>query len=243
MTTVLLGAPNFRDLGGLKAADGRIVGHRRLLRSGQLGELHGEDIALLRQEFGGDLCVIDLRGASERIRRPCLLHDATVHSLPIEPSVAQRLDAVVESGEPLNAAIAHRFMVEAYGNFVRNARAQLGAFFSHAIARGGRPLLVHCTAGKDRTGFTIAILLGALGVSRRDIMEDYLLTRERVVPREAGRYPAEVLFELGTVRPEYLQAAFDTVDSEFGGLAAYLRTAAALDPERRQALRAALLTS
>jgi protein-tyrosine phosphatase len=241
MSATLRGAPNFRDLGGLRARDGRVVQHGRLLRSGQLGELEPADVALLRKWLGRNVWLIDLRGAAERTKRVCALPDAVVHSVPIEPSVAARLDALAAAGEPLTAQAARGFMAQAYCNFARNAHAQLTALFDHAVARGGDPLVVHCTAGKDRTGFMVAMLLGALGIDRETILADYLETNRRVSPRESGRYPAQVLRELGLVRAEYLDAAFRVIDDEFGGLNAYLGQAAALTPERRSTLQRLLL--
>ena len=243
MTRILLGAPNFRDLGGLRTQDGRTVAHGRLLRSGQLGELHAEDIARLRQWLGADVCVIDLRGQAERVKLGCALPGAIVHSLPIEPSVAHRLDAIVAVGQPLAVPVARGFMADAYQGFVRNARAQVAALFEHALAREGRPMVVHCAAGKDRTGFMVAMLLAALDVPRAAIMEDYLLTNQRVQPKDSKRYPPEILEVLGTVRAEFLEAAFEAIEAEFGGLDAYLAQAAALTPERRARLRQALLNS
>jgi len=237
----LRGAPNFRDLAGLRTQGGDTVAPGRLLRSGQLGELHEEDIARLRQWLGADVCVIDLRGEPERAKLACALPDAVVHSLPIEPSVAQRLDAIVASGQPLTVPVARGFMADAYRGFTRNARAQVAALFEHALARAGRPMVVHCAAGKDRTGFMVAMLLAALDVPRTAIMDDYLLTNQRVQVRESKRYRAEIMEVLGTVRAEFLEAAFEAIEADFGGLDAYLVQAAALTPERRVRLRQALL--
>jgi protein-tyrosine phosphatase len=239
---MLRGAPNYRDLGGTATAEGRSIRSGSLLRCGHLGELHAEDIAVLQQRVGSDVCVLDLRGGIERRKHPCALPRAQVHSLPIEPSVAARLDALVERGEPLTARAAHGFMADAYRNFVRNTRPQMAAVFDHALNRYGKPLLVHCTAGKDRTGFTISLLLLALGVPRSSIMDDYLLTNQRVSRRESARYPAEIMDVLGFVRADYLEAAFAAIDGEFGGVDAFLRDAIGLSPQRREALREALLT-
>src|SRR4051794_41672383 len=95
--TVLAGAPNFRDLGGARAADGRSVRHGCVFRSGHLGELHPGDVAALQQHLGEDVCVVDLRGASERTKLACVLPRATVRSVPIEPSVAQKLLALAQA--------------------------------------------------------------------------------------------------------------------------------------------------
>lgn len=243
MTHRLSGAPNFRDLGGLRSRDGRSIGNGRVLRSGHLGELQEQDIVLLRGWLGGDVCVVDLRGSVERTKLACVLPEAAVHSLPIEPSVAQKLDAVLASGEPLTPAITARFMAGAYENFARSAHAQVAGLFELALARSGRPMLVHCAAGKDRTGFMVALLLAALDVPREVIVEDYLETNRRVTPRESRRYAPEIMEVLGTVRPEFLEAALAVVDGEFGGVDAYLLKAASLTAERRAALQRALLMS
>ncbi|WP_038200282.1 tyrosine-protein phosphatase [Xenophilus azovorans] len=243
MTGVMLrGAPNFRDLGGLGTREGRFIAPGRLLRSGQLGELHAEDIEHLAAWLGADVCVIDLRGASERLRQACALPQAVVHSLPIEPSVALKLDTAIASGQDLTPAMARAFMAEAYRGFVRKAQAQATSLFAHVLDRAGRPLVVHCAAGKDRTGFMVALLLSALDVPRETILEDYLLTNQRVQPRESRRYAPEIMEVLGTVRAEFLEAAFDLIDEGFGGTARYLQQAAALTPQRRARLHEVLLS-
>ena len=242
MTATLRGAPNFRDLAGLRTRDGRTIVSGRLLRSGQLGELHEEDVARLTDWLGADICVIDLRGASERSRQICALPHAVVHSLPIEPSVAVKLDAVLASGQSLTPAMAREFMTQAYLNFVRHAHAQVASLFTHVLDRAGRPLVVHCAAGKDRTGFMVAMLLTALDVPRVTILEDYLLTNQRVQARESRRYSPEIMEVLGTVRAEFLEAAFELIDTGFGGSERYLRQAAALTPERCARLQERLLS-
>lgn len=239
--SALRGAPNFRDLGGRAAQDGRRVQHGLVFRSGQIGELHPEDVALLRTRLGEDVCVVDLRGTIEREKRVCALQGATVHSLPIEPAVGQKLIALEERGEAMTPAVARRFMCEAYESFARDARPQLTAFLDHALARQSRPLVVHCTAGKDRTGFMIAMLLGALGVPRAGIIEDYLLTNGRVTPRASTRFPPDIMEVLVSAREEFLAAAFTLIEREFNGLDAYLENAAGLGPERRDRLCAQLL--
>lgn len=238
----LRGAPNFRDVGGLRTRDGRTLAHGRLLRSGQLGELHEEDIAALERWLGADVCVIDLRGGIERSKRACALPRAIVHSLPIEPSVARKIDALIAAGETQLAHETSQLLAEAYRNFARNAREHLGTLFEHAVARNGRPMVVHCTAGKDRTGFMVAMLLSALDVPRATILDDYLVTNQRVQVKASTRYPREVMEVLGTVQPDLLQAAFDTIDAEFGGCDAYLQKAAGLTPERRARLQQAVLS-
>jgi len=103
-------------------------------------------------------------------------------------------------------------------------------------------MVIHCAAGKDRTGFMVALLLAALDVPRATIMDDYLVTNQRVALRGSKRYPPEIMEVLGTARAEFLEAAFDMIESGFGGIHVYLSQAAALTAERRARLQESLLT-
>lgn len=239
---VLRGAPNFRDLGGYATRCGRHVRHGLVFRSGHLGHLEPQDIALLQAHLGEAVCVIDLRGAGERQAAACALPGAVVHSLPVEPTVARRLDVAVASGEPLTQELARGFMREAYHGFARNARPQLAAFFRHLSSGQAQPTVLHCAAGKDRTGFVCAMLLEALGVSRETVMGDYLHTNERLAPKEGGRFPPEVMQVLATVRAEFLDAAYDAIERDFGTVDAYLERAAGVTPAARERLGARFLS-
>jgi protein-tyrosine phosphatase len=100
------------------------------------------------------------------------------------------------------------------------------------------PALIHCSAGKDRTGFGAALILSLLGVPRDTIMDDYLLTNEYTDPGAAMRWYANYLgvdFDLSAAEPmfgvqaDFLQFAFDSIEREFGGLERYFRDAMELD--------------
>ncbi|RYZ02153.1 MAG: tyrosine-protein phosphatase, partial [Comamonadaceae bacterium] len=238
---VLRGAPNFRDIGGHRSRDGRTVRHDRVFRSGHLGALEPEDIQLLRARLGRDVCVVDLRGSRERLAAPCSLPGATVHSLPVEPTVARKLDALAATGQPLTGLAAERFMREAYEGFVRHAVPAIGALFGHLLADPQRPVVLHCTAGKDRTGFCAAMLLSALEVPRDAVMDDYLHTNQRIEPRLEGRFPPEILRVLARVRPEFLNAAFGAIGSAHGDVDGFLRQAVGLPTAGLDRLRERLL--
>ena len=109
------------------------------------------------------------------------------------------------------------------------------------LERSGHPLVIHCAAGKDRTGFMAAMLLTALDVPADGVLEDYLATNTRVGPRESARFAPEIMQVLGTVQAEFLDAAFDVIASEFGGTGRYLAEAAGLDARRRARLQDLLL--
>jgi protein-tyrosine phosphatase len=235
----LTGASNFRDLGGYRSASGQVTRHRRLLRSDHLGNLGPQDISLLATHLGEAVRVLDLRGVAEREAAACAIPGATVHSLPIEPTIVQKLTDAIESGEQLTAGDTVALMQETYRNFVRSNTPRFAALFEHVLAFNDAPLVFHCTAGKDRTGLAAALLLRALDVAQEDVMRDYLITNERFKPPvPAGdALSREVLQVLWRVQPDFLHAAFDTIDEHYGSLEAYFREGLALGAPERERLR------
>jgi protein-tyrosine phosphatase len=235
----LSGATNFRDLGGYRTASGQVTRHRRLLRSDHLGNLAPGDISVLASHLGEAVRVLDLRGVAEREAAACAIPGAKVHSLPIEPTIVQKLTEVIESGEKLTAADTVALMQETYRNFVRANTPRFAALFEHALAFDEAPLVFHCTAGKDRTGLAAALLLRALDVPQQDVMRDYLITNERFKPPPpAGdALSRDVLEVLWRVQPDFLHAALDTIDEHYGSLDAYFREGLALREAERERLR------
>lgn len=239
MTFVLSGAANFRDLGGYATADGRTVRRWRLLRSDHLAALGPQDLSVLAERLGPGLRVLDLRGVAERAAAVCAIPTATVHSLPIEPTIVQKLTDLLEAGHRITAADTVALMQETYRNFVHVNTPRFAALFAHLLDAHEAPLVFHCTAGKDRTGFAAALILRALGVAEEDVMGDYLLTNERLAMPDASRHglAPEVGAVLWRVQPEFLQAAFDAVQARHGGLEAYLREGLGLREPERERLR------
>jgi protein-tyrosine phosphatase len=255
----LTGAPNARDLGGVSAADGRTIRSGLVFRAPALGRLTDGDVAALARL--GLIDLLDLRHGSE-------IEMAPPDRLPAGPQVAHipifdpahpvfTYVSAVLLGHDLNryAALAAEgtpaAMLAIYRWFVRDPAARNG--FGTAlrrIAAASGPLLYHCSAGKDRTGWLTALLLAALGVDRPAIVEDYLLTNEvtavdmdKVVDLLNARkgVPPDVLRPVLDAAPEYLDAAFAQVDAEFGGLDRYLRAGLGLDDAELAGLRRRLL--
>jgi len=231
----LAGATNFRDLGGYPGRDGRPVRWRRLFRSDQLAGLTEDDIVRLREL--GLQRAIDLRGVEERL--PAYqVEGVRVHSLPIEPRIVSMLTARLSTGGPLSAAEAAELMRESYRAYVRDHAPIFRALFQHLLDDGA-PLVFHCTAGKDRTGFAAALILSSLGVSQDVIVEDYLLTNElwrapqAVIP---SPFSDEVKAVLISVEESFLSAALDTVRTDYGDLDAYLSDGLGLGPRQRATL-------
>jgi protein-tyrosine phosphatase len=237
----LQGASNFRDLGGYPTADGRTTRWRHIFRSNHLGQLTADDIKIVRAL--GVKSAFDFRGLEERAAGVCVVNEITVHSLPIEPTVVAALRAELAGGT-LTAPVALEIMRESYRNYVRHNTHTFRTLFGHLL-EDRAPLVIHCTAGKDRTGFASALILHALGVADEVIAEDYLLTN-RHYKRDvssASDLPAGVLDAIGNVEASYLAAAFEAVGSEYGDLETYLHDGLKLGAAERAALKARYLQS
>jgi protein-tyrosine phosphatase len=248
----LPGAWNFRDV-----ADGATaLRPGRLFRSSELSRLDDDGRETLRRL--GITDVADLRAAREVARRgPGLVPDGVeIHLLPV-PDLAddEQNDAAAPheeafqrllrgesdgSDESVNDAAA-RFMADEYRRFPTRNGAQRAVRRVVTLLAEGRPVLTHCFAGKDRTGFVIATVLEAVGVDRDTIVADFLRSNDSVPELRARihemiqqRADTELTPEVVTftearlsdgvlgVRPEYLAAARKTIDEEFGSLDGYL---------------------
>ncbi|MBB5046412.1 protein-tyrosine phosphatase [Rhodopseudomonas rhenobacensis] len=228
----LTGACNFRDLGGYPGKDGRSVRWRQLFRSNHLAHLSGEDIAVVRGL--GLRSAFDLRGVEERLSTMCCVDDITVHSLPIEPAIMIALRDRLMAGKPLSAAETAELMRESYRDFVQNNTKAFRALFGHLL-EDHAPLVIHCTAGKDRTGFACALILHALGVAEATIVEDYLLTNRHYRLDDATArtlpLPPDITAVLVSVEDSFLAAAFEAIRTEYGGLDAYFADGLGLSPQ------------
>ena len=248
----LLGTPNFREVGGLPAAGGRRVAHGRLFRSEAVLAPAGADLAAL--EAHGLSLVCDLRSAPERSAAPNRFwreRGVEILELDIVADIRgqSHLEALVaDPGE----AGAVELMRLSYRALPQAAAGHLRELFRR-IAAGHLPLLVHCTAGKDRTGVVIALLLWALGVEREAIYADDLESGGRGSPAVAeatgelmtrllGRplQPA-ALEALCGARREYLDESFAVIEASHGSPDAFLADVAGLDPALRERVRDQLL--
>ena len=237
----LAGAPNFRAVAPLPAADGRRLRVRRLFRSDALHRLTDEDLATLAGLRIGT--VLDLRREDERASMPSRWPELAPRDT-MTFDVMPDLQAVRAGGwrvqlgaGEFDADGAHRWMVETYermpaalGGAVRAAARRL-AHVDPGVQAG---VLVHCTAGKDRTGFVVAMLLAALGVPREAIVDDYLESGRRQPPEVLARRllamsPARpdarelgAIETIASVRPEFLATALRVAERDHGSIERYL---------------------
>ena len=225
------GAHNFRDLGGYKTSDGKTVKWGKVYRSDNLHSLTDEDLKYM--ERLNLKSVVDFRSDEERNEEPDrLTPDMTPILLPIkfEPEgVTENLTRDLTFGNLDSSNLLRDFNIILVKEFTEEYRE----FFRHIVDNGGEPLLLHCTAGKDRAGFGSAMILTVLGVPREKIIEDYLLTNTYVsdhVDRKLletelktfFRADSDNLRKINLVEERYIQAAFDTIDSHWGGMDQYI---------------------
>lgn len=231
----LEGASNFRDLGGYRTRDGRLVRWRQIFRSNHLGHLTAADTDIVRAV--GLRSAFDLRGIEEGMAAACGLQEITVHPLPIEPTVVAALRAQLAAGS-LSSADAREIMRESYRSYVRLNTHSFRALFAHLL-QDRAPLVIHCTAGKDRTGFACALVLHVLGVPDDVIAEDYLLTNRfyRLDPAFGTDLPGDVRDAIGSVEASYLASAFAAIHADYGGLEVYLTDGLGLGESERANLR------
>lgn len=228
---VLPTRPNLRDLGGLPAGGGGRVRARRLYRGPALHGLTEEEAAALAPL---DLRhVVDFRGVEEAAARPAELPGRRV-ALSIEPTAATRLMQVFATPDPSAEAVSGA-MTETYRDFVRANAEVFARFLGLLVEVEGEPLLFHCTAGKDRTGFAAALILHVLGADPETVAEDYLATNGLWTPdpQLAAMIPELAHAALFRVAPEYLEAAFEELDRAHGGPLAFADKAMGGEARRR----------
>jgi protein-tyrosine phosphatase len=236
----LEGASNFRDLGGYASRDGRMVRWRQIFRSNHLGDVTEADVEILR---GLRLrSAFDFRGTEERAAALCAITEIAVHSLPIEPTVVASLRGRAAAGTALSSADALDVMRDSYRNYVRHNTESFRVLFAHLL-EDTAPLVIHCTAGKDRTGFACALILHALDVPDPAIAEDYLLTNRfyRRDPNSGSDLPDEVRRVLGSVEASFLAAAFEAIAEEYGDLETYFNDGLNIRARERAQLKARYL--
>jgi protein-tyrosine phosphatase len=252
-TVAMIGcAPNFRDIGGLRTADGSRVASGRVFRSEAVVAPAEADAARLA-DYGIRL-VCDLRSEQERTSAPndwWRTQGAELMELDITADIrgTAHLDAMIadpgEAGALALMRLTYRALPEA-------AAGHLARLFRR-IADDHLPLVVHCTAGKDRTGVVVAMLLSALGVPREAIYADYLESNARANQEVVAATRAIMVARLGHpveeaaiqalcgVRRDYLDECFSVIDADYGGVGRYLAEAAGLDSALAAHVRRRLL--
>jgi protein-tyrosine phosphatase len=213
------GAVNFRDLGGYETADGHTIRWRTLFRADGLSRLTDRDRAAIRQL--GVATVIDLRSSNEVAGGRFPVDDVPVgfHHVPL-------LDDVPD---PDQFTYTPGLLASSYRAMTKDAGPQIAAVLSIIARRHAHPVIVHCTAGKDRTGVLVAVLLGLLGVPEQTIVDDYALSgqamaalRQKLIERYPdGRDVIDRADEVFSAAPANIAGLLDSLNDEYGSIGEY----------------------
>ncbi len=252
--------PNLRDLGGWPVAGGGRVRHGVLYRSTQLEHLTDADLPAFVEL--GLTTVYDLRTEAERTMQPDriiagvdhIVVDVLADAKDAAPAQLMKvLNDPAAAQQLLGGDKAIEMFEQGYRQMVSLPSAVAGyrTFFEGLARPASRPALFHCTTGKDRTGWASAAVLMLLGVSDDDVMNDFFLTNEELLPaleplfeafEQAGGARSLLEPVLG-VRPEYLNAALDEMRTGYGDIETYFEEGLRLGPDVHEALRSALIES
>jgi protein-tyrosine phosphatase len=248
------GIENFRDFGGYATACGRGLKRGVLFRSGN--HARATDADLVRMAELGISVVVDLRRSHERVREPSRRPETFLAQV-LENDLGHTEDAWATglAGKVPTADWFRQDLVTFYGKSpFEDAYLDLFRRYFHALASTDGAVLVHCAAGKDRTGMLCALTHHIAGVHADDIVADYLLTNdetriERRIPwlseiiyELSGHVPAEAVVRTAlSVAPEYLETAFAEMRARYGSLDGYLEQALGIDGAKREAIREKVL--
>ena len=238
----LQGASNFRDLGGYTTKDGHHDKWDKVFRSADISKLTDEDLSVLKNKHIG--YVVDLRGTDESKKAPDHLNANTDYILCPAGSDASLNDwmksvATMKSGGDS--------MMKAYYMKTEFLADRYKPFFNKLIdLPDNDALLVHCTAGKDRTGIGSALLLYALGVPYETIMSDYLATNyyrksdnEKMIHSMVQYMHVDegVAKDLSSAKKEYLDETFNAIKLQYGSVENFLKGPLGLDDEKVNILK------
>ncbi|MFH8568401.1 tyrosine-protein phosphatase [Streptomyces sp. NPDC017993] len=256
--TELTEVRNFRDVGGLPTKDGRRIREGRLFRSGHLAHATQEDAAFLAGL--GLHTVFDFRNAADiKLEGPDVaLPGVRNVNIPLtDPADGAEFWTMVRDGEldQLRTALgdgkAAARMAQTYRHII-TTRTEDHSRLLHSLSEDSVPALMHCAAGKDRAGLSVAVTLLAVGVERDAIEADYLKSNDphrrykirRSDSSAVGMSPEvmELLSPLFGAHTDYLAAAFDAIHQTWGSTEKYLTDGLKLTTTTRDRLRAQLLT-
>jgi protein-tyrosine phosphatase len=210
---------NVRDLGGLPTADGGRIRDHALIRADSLERLTEEGAELLRK--AGVVRIVDLRNEDEA--------GAATHAFVADEELYRLIPMIDPAREPERDKRAERTLADIYrSSLARNTRSIVEGVGAIADAPDG-PVLVHCFAGKDRTGMVVALVLSVAGVPDELIAQDYAYTEECLVELRdltlAGITDERVrnnVLERMSARPETMLSMLEFAHTQYGGVPQYL---------------------
>ena len=249
------GISNFRDLGGYQTADGRRVKWGQLYRAGSFAEASRSDLDNLAALNLATL--IDFRSSAEKEEEPNRLPEPanfTVIDIPVLDEGNRNLFAEISErieSDDFAEFDPNQIMEQANRQFADEFTPQFRQFIHAVEDANGQPVLWHCTAGKDRTGFAAAILLRILGVPQALVIQDYMASRQPALDARnrqvvmlrlfKGEETADKISVLLGVEEAWLAAAFEEIDATWGSFDNYVAQGLQLSATDIQKLRDTLL--
>lgn len=222
---------NFRDVGGIASKSNRVIREGQIFRSATVDNITREDILRLR-DFG-IRTIIDLRAPKEVKRSGRKVDNIVSLALPLDfqQTTRERLKPFLykKGSEDILADISNNLYLE----ILDAAVPVLKQIMDLLVSEEGAPVLIHCQAGKDRTGIIIALILLALGVDRQLIVEDFMKSNDELLPYfkklllirkiiTFGYFPAKRMLYIITVKERNINSVIDRVESHYGGIEGYL---------------------
>ena len=242
------GGRNFRDAGGYRTADGHLVKRGALYRSGSLGDVTAQGAAAVKQL--NVAAMIDLRSTDERSRDTADLKSTFpgYWSRDYGMSLGDMRSHFPDPAK-LTADAMRTMMATAYRSMPKEQAPSYRELFARLIDGKG-PVVVNCTAGKDRTGIAAALVLTALGVPYDTVRQDFLLsngapgmdTLKSNLSGPLSSLPADVAAPLIGVDGIYLDNAFDQMRKDYGSVEGYLEKEVGVGPQQIVALRSQMLS-
>ena len=250
----IVSIPNLRDMGGYKTANGETIARGMVYRSNQLYNISANDMLLLTNlNLKNDF---DLRRGTERDDKPDEL-PVGVNNVWLDvladlpPSGSSNLTELLSDPLQANIQLGNGKVEELFKATYRrcislpSAKIAYSELFLSLGDENKLPALFHCATGKDRTGWAAAALLTLMGVPEKVVMEDYLRSNEYILPLyetsiqqfvDGGGDPSITLALFG-VKEEYLNAAFDEMQTKYGSIENYFSDGLGITVDQQNALR------
>ncbi len=233
----LEGGSNFRDLGGYPTQNEKHVKWGAIYRSADVSKLTDKDLTTLKDLNLATVC--DLRGPDELKQKPDHLPEG-IYYLNL-PAGSEN----VKVNTNYFTMNLDSMMTATYSK-TEHLKAKYKPMFDQLLVlKSGKSLMFHCTAGKDRTGMGAALILSALGVDKKYIIEDYKATN--VFWKEGGKNYAQMMIKAGmaeskvssmlSANPVYLETFFTAIDNKYGSMDNFLKNEMELNTEKLKALK------